>query len=184
MRPGDFRFLIRTYSADDRHAEGIEPLTRDQTDAAGGGMKQHSLAFFHLINATDQVLHGQSLQHHGGGFLVGNAGRYFDQFLRAHHTRFRISPGRTAGVGNPVARLDMVYARADGLDHASAFQADPTGQRQWIQTGAMVGIDEIQANRRVAHARLACSGLSDLDIIELQHFGPADFVESHRLGHF
>src|SRR4051794_26331022 len=52
-----------------------------------------------------------------------------------------------------------------------------------IKTGALVGVDEIDANRGVAHARLARARLADVHVIELEHFRTALLVISDCLCH-
>ena len=70
-----FAFSSEPDGADHGDAERLEPLAGDQAHAAGGGMEQNGLAFLHSIDPADQVLHRQTLEHHGSGLTVGNAGQ-------------------------------------------------------------------------------------------------------------
>jgi len=44
-------------------------------------------------------------------------------------------------------------------------------------------IEEIETDHRVAQAQLAGTGISDLDILEFEHFGPAELVKADCFDH-
>jgi hypothetical protein len=48
---------------------------------------------------------------------------------------------------------------------------------------AVIGVDEVQADRRVPDPGLAFPGIADFDVVELQNLGPACLVESDCLSH-
>ncbi len=79
--------------------------------------------------------------------------------------------------------MSVGYAGANGLDHADRVGAEAIGQRQRVTPGAEVDVDEIDRDAGVADARLAGPGVTDLDILQREHFGSADAVESNGLGH-
>ena len=47
----------------------------------------------------------------------------------------------------------------------------------------MIGVDEVEADGGVAHARLARPRLAHRDVLVSKHFGAAGLVDAHRLGH-
>ena len=59
----------------------------------------------------------------------------------------------------------------------------PLGSGIWIEPGALIGVDEVQADRVLADADLAGAGIADLDVLPDEHFGTAGLVESNRFGH-
>ena len=69
-----------------------------------------------------------------------------------------VGAGRPAGVGHAVARLDVRDARADRLDDPGAFAAQAARQRQRVEAGAVVGVDEVDPDGGVADAGLALAG--------------------------
>jgi hypothetical protein len=52
-----------------------------------------------------------------------------------------------------------------------------------IDTRAVIDVDEIQADRRVADARLARTGLADLHFLPDQNFGTAGLVKANGMRH-
>ena len=101
----------------------------------------------------------------------------------AYEPLFRIGAGRAACISHAVSDLDLGHTLADRFHHAGAFATDATGQRQRVQAGTMVGIDEVQADRGVPDLGLAFSRITDFDVVELQNLGSTRFMESDRLGH-
>src|SRR5207249_10434867 len=63
------------------------------------------------------------------------------------------------------------------------FAADATRQRNLVDAAAVIRVDEVEADRLVTDARLALSGLRDIDIFELHHFRGALFADHDRLRH-
>ncbi len=61
--------------ADHGAAEMLDPLRRNQADAAGCCVPQQGGARADAVGALDQVAHGHALQHHGRRRLVVDTGR-------------------------------------------------------------------------------------------------------------
>jgi hypothetical protein len=72
-------------------------------------------------------------------------------------------------------------ALAHRFDDAGAFHAQLQRHRQLVQAGALVDVDEVQADGLVADADLAGAGLADLDVDDLHLLGAAMLVGSGRL---
>src|SRR6185312_2784649 len=91
--------------------------------------------------------------------------------------------GPRRGVGDAVARREVLDALAHRLDHAGALAARRQRQRVRVQARALVDVDEVDAAGVVAHAHLAGAGLAHRDIDEAQHVGAAEFADLDRLAH-
>ena len=87
---------------------------------------------------------------------------------------------RAIPASGSVIRLDR-RALADFLHDAGGFHADAGGKRHGIQAAAEIRVGEIEAHRGVANARLARARMTDLDLLDLEDFGPAGAGESDGL---
>jgi len=47
----------------------------------------------------------------------------------------------------------------------------------------MIRVDEVEADRLMAHARLAGPGFAGIDVFPAQHFGAAGLMDSDGVGH-
>jgi hypothetical protein len=180
---GALRFLARANDGDDRRAEMLGPLHEDRADAADRGMNQQRIALAHAIDLAQQHLRCQALQHQRSSLSIVDAVGDAHQPLGGQHARFAVSAGGIERVGDAVADFDLADARADGLDYARCLAAEHRGKRHRIQAGALVGIDEVEPDRRVPDAHLARTGVGDLDAVPAQNFRAAVRMNSHRMCH-
>jgi hypothetical protein len=67
--------------------------------------------------------------------------------------------------------LTFAHALADRLDNAGPFEADAAGQGQRVEAGPVIGVDEIEADRRMADRRLPGSRGRNIDSFPAQDFG-------------
>ena len=149
-------------------------------------MEQHKIAGLQgldRLDAAQQVLRRQAFEHHGrAGFERDAIGQLAHAF-GGHHALFAIAAGRHAGVGRAVAHLQVRDALAHGLDHARSFHA----QLQWhgvgVQAGALVDVNEVQADGLVTDADLAGAGLPDGHINKFHDFGTTGLVNLNGLAH-
>ena len=182
VRLGELRLLLRAHGADRGHAELLQPLTGDEADAAGRGVPQHRVALLHLVGGMDQVVHRQALQHHRRRLLVADALGHLHHAVGGHDARFAVR-ARQAGIGDPIAFLQILYARTHGVDHAGAFIAGDRRDLHRIKPGALVGVDEVDADGGVPDSHLSRAGVAHRHVVDLQHFGPALLVKTDCLGH-
>src|SRR6185369_13768908 len=182
VRLGKGALFVRAGSTYDRDAEVLEPLTGDRANAAGGSVPQHGFALLDRIGGVDEVVHRQALQHHRGGLLVRDPLRELHHPVRRHDALLAVR-ARQSGVGDPVARLQVGDALPDRFDDACAFVARDLRELHRIEPRALVDVDEVDADRGVADARLPLAGIADLDILVLHDFGTTLLVEADCLCH-
>jgi hypothetical protein len=103
--------------------------------------------------------------------------------MRRNIADFGIGADRAAGIRDAVTHLDFADALAHRLDHARAFNANPRRQRQRVKTGAVIGVDEIEADRMVAHCGFTRSRGRHNDRLPAQHLGAAGLVNANGVGH-
>ena len=124
--PRELRLLFRADAADDVGAEQVGPLAQDQADATGSGIDQNIVAGLYRISPKQQVMRGESLEHHRRGGFVGDTVRQPDQFLGIDHARLGIGAEQHR-IGHPVADREAIDPVAERIDHADPFHADHGG---------------------------------------------------------
>src|SRR5204863_7896181 len=105
------------------------------------------------IRLAKQILNGEPFEHQRRGGAVVDAIGQLDESLRRHHPLGRIRPDGAAAVRNAITRLHPVDAAAYRFDDAGRLAADAGWQRYRIEAAAMISVDEVDADRRVAHPR-------------------------------
>ena len=89
-----------------------------------------------------------------------------------------------AGIRDAVADLEFGDARTDGFDRAGALHADHRRQaRELVEPGAVIDVDVVETDGTLAQAHLARARLADLDLLPLQHLGPAVGVDADCVRH-
>ena len=161
----------------------LRPLHNNRADAADGGVDQQRVALAHAIDLTQQHLRSHAFQHQCRGLAIVDAFRDAHQPLSGQHARFAVRTRGIERVRDAVADLDLTDARPDGFDDARSLAAEHSGQRDRIQAGALVGIDEVQPDRGVPDPHLAGTGIGDLDGVPAQNFRPAVRMNSNRMCH-
>src|SRR5262249_24902040 len=106
-----------------------------------------------------------------------------DEHIGGHHADVRIRTLRAAQVADAVAGLDLGDANAYRLDHAHRIAAQSVGQLQRVAADAVVDVDEVGGNERVAPPGPARAGLADLARFVPEHFGSAGLVEADDMSH-
>jgi len=104
------------------------------------------------------------LQHHRGCGFVGDAIGNIHQSVCGHHAYFGVGTRRSTSVCDTVTNPDVRHARADRFHYAGSFTAQATGQWDRIESGSMVGIDEVDANCCVADLGLTFGWLACVDL--------------------
>jgi hypothetical protein len=184
VRAGQLGLLVRADRADHGRPQVLEPLAGDQPHPAGRGVEQHGVGLVHPEGPADQVLHGHALEHHRCRLEVGDAVRQLDQPVGRHDPGFGIGAGRRGGVGHAVARLEVIDSLADRFDPAGGLHADGRRQRrQGVEAGAVVDVDEVQADGGLFQADFARAGCADLDGFPGQDLRAAGLVDADRVRH-
>ncbi|MNQ74424.1 hypothetical protein D3C85_891790 [compost metagenome] len=184
LRHGPRGFLGRADGADQLYPQRLGPLAGQGADATGGGMEQDGFAALEGEHLAQQVLHGQTLEHHRRGLLEADRLRQLDQLARRQHVQLAVGAQRPGSVGHAVADLELADLGADRFDDAGALVAQARRQGRWrIQAAAEIGVDEVQADRLIVHADLVGAGCGWLVVAVLEYFGAAVAAELNTLGH-
>ncbi|MNO77277.1 hypothetical protein D3C76_683800 [compost metagenome] len=147
-------------------------------------MEQDGFATLEFISLTQQVLHGQALEHHASGLFEADGVRQFHQIGLGQHMNFAIGAQRAAAIGHAIADLEAGHVAADRLDHACTLRAEARWQG-WrrVQAATVIGVDEVQADGLVGYAHFLRTWLGGLVIHILEHFGAAMGAELDTLCH-
>ncbi len=176
------RALVRAARGRDQlETERARPSTRDQADAAGGRVPHDRVAALERAERRprprEQIRDGHALEHHRGAARAVDVVRKPDDGRRVHHARGRVAAGLAARVRDAIADRDVRDAGADRFDDPGALGAEHRGQRDRVQPAAVIAVDEVDADRLVADAHLARTGIADLDVGELQHVGTTGAID-------
>ena len=93
------------------------------------------------------------------------------------------SPEEAREIAASIGGTVVIKVRPDRLDDAGRLGAETGGQRQLVEATAMVGIDVVDADRRVADARLTGAGVADGDFLPAQDFGTTVGVDTDGVRH-
>ena len=105
-------------------------------------------------------MHSEPLQHHRGGLYVAyTRGNPYEPVGRSE-AGFRVGTGQRR-VGHAVADSHVAHARPYRFDYARAFIAGDGREVHGIESRALVGVDEVHANRGMAQAHLSRTRLAD-----------------------
>ena len=141
--------------ADDMGAERPRPLAGEQPDAAGGGVDQHPMVRLDLEGLVQQVPDRQPLQHQHRALLVGDMVGQLDQFVRRDVPLAGIA-AEIEIIGDAVAGMKIGHAGPDRQNLAGGFIAgDERQSRRLVEAGAIIHVDEVQADGMLADANLA-----------------------------
>jgi hypothetical protein len=114
----------------------------------------------------------------------GDAGGELHQAVGRNAALLGVGPGRDAGIGHAVAHGHLDHLRADRLNDPGGFQARGGRQRgQGVEAGAMVDVNEVQADGLVAHKGLAGAGGAGVNLFPAQHLGPAVLMDADGFDH-
>ena len=180
---GELGLLVAAHGADHGRTKVLQPLAGDGPDAAGRGVEQHRHSRLDPEGAADQVLCGQALQHHRGGVGVVDAVRGLEELRGRRDSRLRIGADRSGAVANPVADAEIADLGADRLDHAGGLEAEPRRQRHLVGTGAVIDVDEVEADGGMLQPNLASAGGANLDVLPGHYLGAAVAIDADRFGH-
>ena len=146
-------------------------------------MKQNRVARLDAIGLADQILHGETLQHHRSRGLVVDTVGQLEQPVGRDEPHFGIGAERGCAIGDAITWLQVGDACAHLLDDSRPLAAKAAWQLHRINTGAIIDVDEVEPDGGVADARLACPGLADIDLFPDQDFGTAGLVKADGVRH-
>ncbi len=164
-------------------AEMLGPLHENRADSSDRRVHEQRVALAHAIGLPQQHLRGHALQHECRGLVVADALGNAHEALGRQHTRFAVRAGRVECVRDAIAGLELADAGANGLDDAGRLATEHSRELRWIQARALVDVDEVQPDRRMAHPRLTGAGLGHVDRIPAQDFRAAVGMNTHRMSH-
>ena len=166
----------RRRGADHRRTERLCPLAEQQADAAGCRVKQHDIARPRLAHAFEQHFDRHALEMGRRRDLIVDATRHRDADGGRDVQRLGITAQR-AVVDDMLAGLDGAHPAPDALDHAGGLHADAGRQRQRITAGAVADVDEVEADRGMAHPHLAGLRVCQIGGAPFQHARRAWLVD-------
>ena len=184
VRPGEFDLVGGTCRADGDGAEMLGPLACDQADAAGRRVEEDRVARFHLVGAAQQVFGRHALQHHGRRLLVGNGVGYLHQAVGRNDAPLGIGTGADR-ISDAVARLQADHALTHFFHDACALAAGDQRQaaRCRIETGAIINVDEIEADGGVTDENLPRPRPAGVRVFPDHHLGAAVGMDADRFRH-
>lgn len=176
---GEFCLFGIARRADDRRAKLLKPLAGKQTNPARRRMPQNNLPGAHRIQTANKIFHRHSLQQHRCRLFKRYIIRQRYQPVGGGNLITGITAQPCGAKADPVAGLD----RADiigGLFHnTGAFQTQHRRQRQRIQTGAMININEVNPGGGDFDKRLAFGERRQGYRIRPQFVRPAGLVNPY-----
>jgi len=178
---GDLRFAA--HDADDARTERPRPLAEDEPDAARGGVHQQPVAALHAHGAAQQIVRGEPFEHQHRGLFVADGARQLDDPLGRQVAQLAVAAGLRVHIGHAVADAQTAHAPSDGGDDAGGLSAETGGQRHRVEARAVVDVDVVQADGRVAQLHLARPGRAWVEVLELQDLGTSGLVETDGFGH-
>jgi hypothetical protein len=109
--------------ADHGGAAPLGPLRRDHADAAGRGLDQHGVAGAQRPHPLEQHMGRQAAHQHCGGDVKADRIGQADGAVGRQQAVLGVAAGGQPGIGDAVALVEMIDARPDPLDRASALDA-------------------------------------------------------------
>ncbi len=161
----------------------LGPLACNKPNAACSRMKQDRVAGFDDEGLTQKVLRSHALEHHRSGRLQLNRFRHFQQTISWKNALIGI---RTwcRRIGNAITNLDTIDARTHSNDSACAFiTGDERHLSGLVKPSPKIDIDEIQANRLVAHFRLTRTRRTNFNLFILQNVRTTSLMDANCIDH-
>ena len=183
VSPSQSGLFVTADGSDDGGPQMGGPLTQQKANAPGRRVDQQGVTRLDDKGLPQKVLRGQSLDHHRRRLTIINIVRQGHEQRCGHHTSLGIGPDRTAGIGDTVAGGDLADAGTDGLDHSGSLNTQPTWKVQRIKTRPVIGIDVVEADRRMSYESLTWAGIADRDIDRRQNLWTTNCVNLNRCNH-
>ncbi len=147
-------------------------------------MEQRGLPRADLERAQQQIFDGDALEKAGRRRPVVDAVGEPDHAVGRDQAIFGIGAGGSVLIDDAVADLERGHPLAQLVDHAGGFRPRREGQLgALVDAGAVVDVDEIDADGGVAQAHLAGGGLRHGHLDPLHHFRSAELFDPDCVGH-
>ena len=140
----EFGFLFRRHCADDAGADVLGKLRDQQSRAARGSVDQRSVATLQRERRSRQIVRRHALQHHRGGCMGIDSVGHSDELGFGNDCVLRVR-SRGHCPGDAIARTPVDDTFSDALDDARSFHARRERQRHFVETCAMIDVDEVHA---------------------------------------
>ena len=181
MGAGECCFFFRACRADDGGTQMLCPLAGNEANAACRRMPEDRLTLLYTECLAQKKLRGEALQHQGCCFLIAHAIRYFDTACRGNIMRFSICTDRTGRIGDAITHFEIGDAFAHRFNDACAFHADAGGKLNGIEAGAVIGVDEVDADGFCPHGDFAGLRRAKLHLFQHHGFRPASLFDADGL---
>ncbi len=126
------------------------------------------------MQAEQQVFGGHAARETRRHHVVGDGVGQVHNRLRFHDPRLDIGRAGRA-VADAVTDLEALHLRADRFDDAGRLVADDGGQLDGVQAAPEIGVDEVDADAGVPHQHFADAGCTQLDLLDHEVVGAAQF---------
>ncbi len=133
------------------------------------------------LHPTDleQVVRGHALEHRRGRDLIVDPGRDLHQHRCEDVACLGVGADGTGRIADAVADSEAGHPLAERLDRRRPLPSRSPRERDRVEAGAVIRVDEVETNRRVLDADLAWPGRRELDGLPAKDIRPADFVNAH-----
>ena len=138
-------------------------------------MDQHVRFRLHFGAAFDQKLSGAAFQYACRSNLVADIVGYQEQACSLNIARSRICAKRRTETADAVADLPICHALAQRFDNARCLQPKSARERYRINTAPVISVDEVKANRSIAHPHFARTRRRQFDVYPVYDCWPANF---------
>src|SRR5262249_19556132 len=115
-------------------------------------------------------MRGQALQHDRGSLLVRNSGWNLDQRISWDIANLGRRAWPWKPISNAITDAQAFSLAPNGSPAARRFATQTAGQLGRIQTGTVVHIDEVDADRGMTHLRFVRRRRPYLDVFEAKDF--------------
>ncbi len=150
----DLGLLASARGADDPPATHFYHLRNQASGAARGGVHQRGLACSDGECRMREIVRCHALQHGRGGLPQIEAIGHLHQEMRGNGRVFGITAARH-GPRDRIAHTQPGDAFAQRFHDARALHAEHERQRNFVQPGALIRVNEVHAGGRHLHQRLA-----------------------------
>src|SRR5437867_729441 len=177
---GELGLVGRRAGSDHPGTSALRDLTQQQSHSACRGVHQAYVARVERKRRRRQVVGGDALEHEGGGQAIVHAIRHPHRAIGRHGGNLGVGSLRP-GPHDALAARELGHARPGLLDGPGSFLAENRGERQRIEPAALIGVDEVHARCRDAHAHLPGGSGGIRHVFVAQHLRTAVLVDADRL---